>query len=122
MVAGMGTFTANVSGASKVVLAGQGNTAPTPGVTPLGPPFDKCQQTGPRVDCELSRMPAGDSGVLSLYVQREFSNTDFEESTTDIRWLTRSSGTDPKFDNNDRAVRIVWCGDKATSPGCASAQ
>ena len=122
MVAGMGTFTANASGASKVVLAGQGNTAPGPGVTPLGPPFDKCQMAGTRVDCELGRMQAADSGVLSLYVQREFSNTDFEESTTEIRWLTRLNGSDPKFDNNDRVVRIVWCGDRATSPGCASAQ
>ena len=120
MVPGAGSFTADAS-VNKVVLAGQ-PTGPTgPGVTPLGAPFQNCQVTGTRVNCELGHMSSGDSGNLSLYVQKEFSSTDFEETTSQINWRTGLQGSDPKFDNNQRSVTIIWCGDKATSPGCASA-
>jgi hypothetical protein len=123
LVTGAGVFTAQITGATKVALAGSGGGPPNPDVVALGPPFANCQLTGTKVDCELGPMPPGDSGVLSLYVQREFQNTNFEETTTTVSWRTGSgSVSDPRLDNNDRRVDIVWCGDKATSPGCASAQ
>jgi hypothetical protein len=123
LVAGAGTFTAQASGATRVAIAGREGDPKNPQVVALGPPFSNCQLTGTRVDCELGLMPARDSGVLSMYVQQDFRNTDFGETTTTIKWLTRSGPvSDPRFDNNDRGVTIVWCGDKATSPGCASAQ
>jgi hypothetical protein len=127
LVPGAGQFIAQVSGATDVLLSGDtgGSGGPVPdGVTPLGPPFGNCKKSGTTsvtVECELTRMPSGDSGVLSLGVRREFSNTDFSESSTSVAWQTGSSVTDPKTDNNRRSVTIVWCGDEATSAGCASA-
>jgi len=125
LVAGAGTFTANVSGASKVAYAGKsGDPLGNPQVVALGPPFDDCQLTGTRVDCQLGYFSAHDSGRLSLYVQNEFSNTDFDTRTVTINWGTRSGPvSDPRFDNNDRQASLVWCGDKSMdTPGCASAQ
>lgn len=127
LVPGAGAFIAQVSGASDVLLAGDtggGGGSVPPGATELGPPFGKCQQTGTSVvtvDCELTRMASGASGVLSLGVRKEFSNTNFGESSTSVSWQTGSTVADPKTENNRRTVNIVWCGDKATSPGCASA-
>ena len=109
-VDGMGTFTASVSGVDFVGPTGQVL------------PFKDCRVTGTRVDCELGHMSSADSGVLSLFARKDFSNTNFAEQTSVLKWRTTLQGTDPKFDNNDRSFTIVWCGDQATSPGCASAQ
>ena len=108
-VDGMGTFTANIN-------------ADFVGVKAAPPPFKNCRVTGTRVDCELSQMPSADSGNLSLFVRKDFSNTNFAEQTSVLSWRSTLQGNDPNFDNNNRSVTIVWCGSQATSDGCASAQ
>jgi hypothetical protein len=123
LVAGAGTFTASASGFDQMAVAGTQGDPLNPQVVPLGPPFENCQLKGFTVDCGLTHFPSQDSGVLSIYAQRKFSNTDFEESSSYITWRTRSGPVpDPRLDNDDRQVQIVWCGDRATSPGCAGAQ
>ena len=121
LVPGAGQFIATVSGANEVLVSG-GSSGDS--VKDVGPPFGKCQQTGTStvtVECEMTRMASGDRGQLGLGITREFSNTNFSESSTSISWQTGSSVPDPKTENNRRSVQIVWCGDKATSDGCASA-
>lgn len=122
LVPGAGQLFVDVGGATQIAVAGSQGDPRNPQVVPTGPPFDNCVLTGARVECALGHMSSGDRGVLSIYIQKKFQNTDFNESYTSVSWRTGSSVTDPKLDNNSRSNQIVWCGDDATSPGCASAQ
>jgi hypothetical protein len=58
---------------------------------------------------------------VTLGFRVHFASTSFTEASTSIGWrIGRSGVTDPVLDNNTRSVRIVWCGESATSAGCAS--
>jgi hypothetical protein len=63
----------------------------------------------------------GPVGVITLGFRVNCSSTSFGEASTSIGWrIGRNGVTDPVLDNNTRGVRIVACGESATSAGCAA--
>jgi hypothetical protein len=99
---------------------------PSAGIQPLGPPFTGCQVDETRkpsylVTCELGDVLVGPVGVITLGMRVNFASTTFGEASTSIGWrIGRNGITDPVLDNNTRSVRFVWCGESATSTGCAA--
>jgi hypothetical protein len=120
-------FDVTIQGADQVFLMGSGSPDPGSGkVQPLSAPFSSCPLSGAKptfkLNCTLSRMRAGDSGSVTFAPRKEFSSTEFTQSSTTISWQVSSQSTpDPNGQNNFRSVDIVWCGTQATDPGCADA-
>jgi hypothetical protein len=123
-----GIFEVTVQSADQVYVLGSGQPDPGTGQTqPLGGPFSSCQIEGskPRftIKCSLGRIREGDSGSLALAFRKEFTSTAFGEAFSTLGWQVSSMSTpDPVSQNNTRTVQVTWCGDSATSAGCAAAE